>query len=223
MKKFSCLIPVLFLVLSVFAEAFAQNDSSLMNENLFLNSELSLAKKPNIYFIFDLKNNEVLLKARGLVLKKMKIKHMKFWGSYIDTTPRAMLKKSALFKEPKRINIDPIKAKEEETAPAPATTTTPGAYEVEALELKDMPTIYYLEFHEGIFISVRPASASAFTSKLYAAANYTGWLISRPLLTIWNTFKGRPFTSIYLEMSEEDARSIYWALVENSENIIYKP
>lgn len=213
---------VILLALSVSANAISQDIAGIANETHLLESELILAKKPNIYFIFDLKKKEVLLKARGIVLKEMKIEDVKFWGEPIDARTQTMLKKSALFKEPKRVNIDPTKAKEEETSTNKTTDTTPGTFDLEALELKDMPTIYRLEFSDGIFISVRP-KASGFVSKLYAIANYAGWYISRPVITIWHSIKSRPYTSIYLTLNEEDARSIYWSLVENSENIIYHP
>jgi len=190
------------------------------NRTNLLSSELTLAKKPIIYFIFDLENKEVLLKSRGTVLKKMKIDDIKFWGDPVITGTQTMISKSALFKEPKRVNIDPDKAREEEETKE--TSQTPGTFEIDALELKDMPTTYHLEFSKGVFISVRPM-ASGIISGIPALANYAAWYISRPLLTVWYSIQGRPYTSIYLTLSEEDARSIYWSLEENSVNIIYQP
>ncbi|MBI5099782.1 MAG: hypothetical protein HZB30_11150 [Nitrospirae bacterium] len=214
---FSALL-VIFLAVVVKTEAISQYSAGTKNEINLLEAELKVAKKPVIYFIFNLKDKEILLKSRGILLKEMKIEDIKFWGEPVDAAPRTMLKKSALFKEPKRVNIDPNKAKEETST---NTTTTPGAFEIEALELKDMPTTYRLEFHEGIFISISPKGAG-FLSRLYKMSSYTGWYLSRPILTIWNSIKGSPFTSIYLVLSEEDARFVYWSLEEKSENIIYK-
>jgi len=223
MKYFLRLLPILFFIpLSLFADAAAQDASSVESETRLLVSEMSLAKKPIIYFVFDLKKKEILLKSRGIVLRGMKVEDVRFWGEPVDVSPRPLVRKSALFKEPERVNIDPNKAKEEETSPPPTTGTAPGAFDVEALELKDMPTSYYLEFREEIFVSVRP-KAAGFVSKLYAAASFAGWYASRPILTIWNSLKGKPFTSIYLSMDEDDARTIYWALVEKSENILVQP
>jgi hypothetical protein len=211
------------MVLAVFlcSQAISRDISGIENKTDLLSSELALAKKPIIYFIFDLGEKEVLLKSRGIVLKEMKIENVQYWGGPVDASPQLMLQKSALFKEPKRVTIDPTKAKEEETS-TNTTPKAPGAFDIEALELKDMPTTYHLEFSKGVFISVRP-KASGFVSGLYSFANYAGWYLSRPILTIWHSIKGRTYISIYLTMSEEDARSIYWSLVENSENIIYMP
>jgi hypothetical protein len=222
MKTLLCFLLFFTLIaVSVCANEISQNISDIDNEADLLASELTLAKKTNIYFIFDLKKKEVILKSRGIVLKEMKIEEMKYWGGAVDAKPQVMLQKSALFKEPKRVTIDPTKAKEEETS-TNTTPKAPGAFEIEALELKDMPTTYHLEFSKGVFISVRP-KAAGFVSVLYSFANYAGWYLSRPILTIWHSIKGRTYISIYLTMSEEDARSIYWSLVENSENIISMP
>lgn len=219
MKALLCVLLAL-AVFPVRAGAVSQDKSLLQNETRLLESELALAKKPNIYFIFDLQKSEVLLKSRGLVLRRMKVLDMKFWGNYSGPATRHLVRKSALFKEPKRVNIDPNKNKEEETeAPAPPSS---GTFDIEALELKDMPTSYLLEFEGGIHISVRPEE-EGFLTTLYTVSSSVGWYITRPILTIWNTFRGKPFVSIYLTFSDEDARSIYWSLVEKSENIIYRP
>ena len=220
MKTLFCFFLSIVLSVALCSKAISRDIQGIENRTDLLLSELTLAKKPVIYFIFDLENKEVLLKSRGTVLKEMKIEDIKFWGASVDTGPQTMIKKSALFKEPKRVNIDPIKAKEEEETKT--TSQTPGTFEIDALELPDMPTNYHLEFSEGVFISVRP-KASGFVSSLYALLNYAAWYISRPVLTVWYSIQGRPYTSIYLTLSEEDARSIYWSLEENSVNIIYHP
>jgi hypothetical protein len=222
MKTLFCFFLAMVLAVSLCSQAISRDIPGIEDKTDLLSSELPLAKKPIIYFIFDLEKKEVLLKSRGIVLKKMKIEDVKFWGDIVDAKPQIMLRKSALFKEPKRVTIDPNKAKEEEAGTNTTANKTPGTFEIDALELQDMPTTYHLEFSKGIYISVRPKS-SGFVSNLYAIANYAGWYMSRPVLTIWHSIKGSPYISIYLTMSEEDARSIYWSLVENSENIIYKP
>jgi hypothetical protein len=220
MKTFLCFFLSMALSVSLCSKAMSRDLAGSGNKTDLLSSELTLAKKPIIYFIFDLENKEVLLKSRGIVLKEMKIEDVMFWGAPVTTGPQTMTKKSALFKEPKRVNIDPIKAKEEEETKT--ASQPPGTFEIDALELHDMPTTYHLEFSRGVFISVRP-KASGFVSSLYALANYAAWYVSRPLLTVWYSIQGRPYTSIYLTLSEEDARSIYWSLEENSVNIIYRP
>jgi len=219
MKKFLCFLAGFLFSVLLCTAAAAQSVNDIENESLLLKSEMALARKPIIYFIFDLKGRVVLLKSRGVVLKQMKIEIVESWGDPVDTKPLRMIEKSALF-EPKRVKIDPDKNKEEETETT--TTPNPGAFDIEALELKDMPASYHMEFSDGVHISVRPAT-TGFVSGIYNTASYLGWYTTCPLLTVWNSMLGRPFTSIFLTLSEEDARSIYWSLVENSENIIYLP
>ncbi len=220
MKILISVLLVFSLAVVAETDAISKYSAGTKDEINLLEAELKVAKKPVIYFIFNLKDKEILLKSRGILLKKMKIEDIRFWGGTVDAAPRAMLKKSALFKEPKRVNIDPNKAKEE-TSTDTTTNTTPGTFDIEALELKDMPTTYRLEFHEGIFISISP-KGKGFLSGLLKMSSYTGWYVSRPILTIWNSIKGSPYTSIYLVLNEEDARLVYWSLEEKSENIIYK-
>ena len=214
MKAFLCFLLALFFAVTISTEAMSKNAAGLKDKILLLESELELAKKPHIYFIFNLKNGGIFLKSRGVMLKEMKIEDIKFWGRPLDTKPRTLLKKSSLF-EPKREKIEPEKSQEKET-------TDTSSFEVKALELKDMPTSYRLVFHESIFISIRP-KATGIISKLYNTCRYVSWSLSRPILTVWNSIRGKPFTAIYLTVNEEDARSIYWSLTENSESIIYHP
>ncbi|RJQ45946.1 MAG: hypothetical protein C4538_07460 [Nitrospiraceae bacterium] len=221
MKHFFIFSLALLLFVSICPDALSGNKTVAQGETSLLASELTLAKKPIIYFIFNLQEKTVLLKSRGLILREMKIDDMEFWGDPVDAKPRVVVKKSTLF-EPKRINIDPDKNKEEETDTSNTPNPTPGAFNIDALELQDMPTSYRVEFRDGISLSVR-SKKEGFVPGVVRAANYLGWYVSRPILTIWNSIKGRPFTSIYVTMSVEDARSIYWSLVEKSENIIYQP
>lgn len=195
----------------------SENAIGLENEIHRLESELRLAKKPHIYFLFDLKNKKISLKSKGMVLKEMNIDSIKFWGHPVDSKPCTLLEKSSLFK-PKRVTIDPSKNKEKETN----TTDGGGSFEIEALELKDMPTSYSLVFQDGISVSIRP-KATGFFSSLYSAVHYCNWYISRPLHTVWNAIKNKPFTAIYLTVDKKDAQAVYWSLTEHSESIIYNP
>ena len=214
MNAFLCFLLALFSAIAISTEAMSKNAAVLEDKTLLLESELELAKKPHIYFIFNLKNGGIFLKSRGVMLKEMKIEDIKFWGRPLDTKPRTLLKKSSLF-EPKREKIEPEKSKEKET-------TDTSSFEVKALELKDMPTSYRLVFHESIFISIRP-KATGIISKLYNTGRFVIWYLSRPILTVWHSIRSKPFAAIYLTVNEEDARSIYWSLTENSESIIYHP
>lgn len=197
--------------------AYCQDISNLYEEQQLLKSELRLAKTKHLYFVFDLRDKKVSIKSTGITLKEMGIEDVRFWGKPIEPVVHILLKKSALMK-PKREKIEPKKEEGDN-----------GKFEIKALELSDMPKRYRLtlskqkNWSQGeVMITIRPATKDI-TSVISNTLSFTGWYITRPLLTIWYYLKDRPFTSIYLTLQEEDARSIYWSFTEGAEGIIYNP
>jgi hypothetical protein len=203
----------LFLAIPINTDAGTENISGLAEENRLLESELKLAKKPQIYFIFDLKNRVIFLKSRGIIFKELKIEDIKLWGYPVDIKPHTLLKKSTLF-QPRREKIKPKKPDQKTEKIEP--------FEIKALELEDMPTSYRLTLDEGIVISVR-AEANGVISALSNTIHRIGWYLSRPILTLWNSVRNKPFTAIYITLTKEDARSLYWHFPEDTESIIYNP
>jgi len=220
--RFICLLLCLFIISPISiaampetvhpALASMEGVNSLEAENQLLKSELELAKKPHIYFIFDLENATISLKSRGMEFKKMKIEDIKLWGRPVNTKPYTLLKRSSLF-TPKREKIKPKKAEE---------TKETKTFEIKALELEDMPASYRLTLDEGIVISVRAKSSGVF-SALSNAVYRINWYLSRPILTLWNSVRNKPFTAIYITLTKEDARSLYWHFPEGTRSIIYNP
>lgn len=198
----------LFVFSPVLGQAAPRNSGELRENNRLLESELKLAKKPQLYFIFNLKEKKIYFKCRGITLKELKIEKVKLWGQYPDLKDYALLKKTTLFK-PKRKEINP-EDKEEEN------------FELDALELDDMPANFSMVLFEGIDISVRQ-KPEGFFSGLRSAYSYTTWHITRPLITTWYAVQGKPFTSIYITLSKKDAQSLYWSFYEGLAGIIYYP
>ena len=202
----------LFVFSPVPGQAVPLDSAELRENNRLLESELKLAKKPQLYFIFNLKEKKIYFKCRGVTLKELKIEKVKLWGQYPDLKDHALFKKSTLFK-PERKEINPKdneKDKEEEN------------FELEALELDDMPANFSMVHYEGINISVRQ-KPEGFFSELRSIYSNTMWYITRPLITVWNTVQGKPFTSIYITLSKKDAQSLYWSFYEGLAGIIYHP
>lgn len=202
----------LFIIFFISINVPAENISGLEKESQLLESELKLAKTPYIYFILDLQNKVIFIKSRGMTLREIKIEDMRFWGNPVNTKPHILLKKSSLFK-PSREEIEPKNAKE---------TKETEKFEIKALELSDMPTSYRLRFDEGIVISIRP-KANGVISTLHNALRRFNWYLSRPILTLWNYLRKKPFTAIYITLEKEGARSLHWSFTEGSESIIYNP
>lgn len=201
-----------FLTFFISIDAFSQDLLSLEEETKLLESELKLAKTPQLYFVFDLKRHGILIKSKGVILKELKIDTVRFWGPFIKPKSYTLVKKSSLLK-PKREEIKPKKPEEEEDA---------GTFDVKALELSDMPSGYRLTLDEGIIITIRPLAEGLF-STIFNTVSYASWYLSRPFLTLWNYLSGKPFTAIYLILQKEDARSLYWSFAEGAKSIIYNP
>ena len=202
-----CLCNALFAAANVSADDI--HDLSIENE--LLESELALAQKAKVYFIFNLKDKKVYIRARGATLKELPIVKVKAWNLYIPAKPQALLKRSTLFK-PRREDIKP---QEKETGSS-------DKFEIDALELDDMPSRFNLILDDYVTITVRPTS--------HGVLSYLGnmgysllWHISRPLITLWGFLGKKPYSSIYISMEKMDAQSLYWSFYEGSQCIIYNP
>lgn len=214
--RYAILFAVLSIIFSSSPDVKAYSLNELRGENQLLKAELKLAKKTNNYFIFDLKEKKVYFKNHGILLKDLEIERVRLWGQPPDLKPHTMIKKSTLFK-PKRKKIKP-----EEDTEKTKTVETTDKFEIEALELKDMPTGFKMVFDNGIIISVRQKPEGFFSG--FKNIYYTlTWYVTHPLLTIWNSLQKNPFTSIYITMSKKDVQSLYWSFYEGLESIIYYP
>src|SRR3990172_1383986 len=206
---------VLVLILSflpVGISGAADHYKSLKEDNRLMELELSLASQPQVYFIFDLRERQVTLKSRGIVLKGLKIRKVEVWGGPDTIGEYRLLRKSAL-KKPGRKEVRPG-GKEGELGE--------GEFELETLELKDMPSRYRLDFEKGIVISVLP-EPDGFISELYHTGFTILWYLFRPFFTIWNYLLNKPYAAMLLTMPGEDARALYWSFYEGLEAIIRFP
>lgn len=196
----------LFVVLAIPAIGYfsASNDP----ERLLLESELKLAKKPGLYFIFDLKDKRISLKARGILLKEWEVKQVRYWGNSVAVKPISLTGKMTIL-PPKRERIEPGESDEN------------AKYELKALELDDMPSSYTLFLAEGIFLYVRPEAkgwVSIFPMTLSTLKRHTLF----PLKTVWFSVKKKPFTSIDIVLNDKkESQILYWAFTERTECIIF--
>lgn len=96
-------------LLSQRAFAFPLSETKrIVKKNIFLKSEHTLALDSKNYFIFNLREKNVLIKAKGIILRKFEIKSYKAWGSPLLPEPLTLLKKGGIMK-PKRKKIIPSK------------------------------------------------------------------------------------------------------------------
>jgi hypothetical protein len=201
-------IPLLLMLLTG-SEAVSGEKDSLQHENQLLETELRIAQSSQLYAHFDLTNQKISLKARGLLLRELRIEAFRVWGNVPVVQAAALIRKSALF-PPKRVVVNP-KTGDDEEQPS-----------VETLELKDMPANYTLVLEGNTSISIRP-KPTHFFSWLWSSRFPVQWYLTRPLLTVWNAAFRKPFTSMEIVLDDNDARSLYWSFLEGMKAIVYSP
>lgn len=179
-----------------------------------LQAELELAKKPQIYFMLNIKDKKIYFKARGIILKEIPVHNIKFWGNMSDIQSYALTKKSS-FSTPARDKINPY----EEEAEKEEKKDEKEKFQLKALELSDMPASYTLWLDGNVFVSVKPRGQGMAT--LYSVAHSLSWYVSRPLYTVWNALKKKPYTALQLRLKKEDAQAFYWSFIEGGKIIIY--
>lgn len=207
--------------------AAATDRAALAKKQSDLASEYALAKDPNFYFVFDVLGRKLELRVRGMVLRAWPLRSMRFWGRPAFAGSVELIKKTTL-KAPERIVIKP--GEEEALVKAPAPEANPAAakaapataadYDLEALELRDMPKRFSLDFDNGLHVTVksRDAASGGFLKKL---ADAWRWHISLPLENLFGSREGRPVSELELTFDEpKDAQSIYWHFFDGIKGLI---
>jgi hypothetical protein len=199
------------LVLPLVAtSALCAEKDSVRHQNQLLEAELRLAETPQIYFLFDLKDKKVYVKARGRALRELEVKGIRFWGKASVVRTEPLLEKSTLF-PPKRSLIEPRSSESGEEV------------RVETLELKDMPATYTLVMQDQMWIYIRPEPTNVL-EWLWSAQYPIRWYLSRPILTVWHAlWKRGSFTSIDIVLHKDDARTLYWSFLEGMHAVVFSP
>jgi len=197
------------VVLACFLNAAAPLTADTGNQSSLrktaLESELRLARKPGVYFVIDLNQAQVVVKARGMSLKALSIIRKSVWGSVGGQQPRRLESKSAL-SEPDRLRLKP--GQREEKAPVPA------------LEVSDMPSRYLLHLSGGLTVGINSEPAGI-VDRLASGAYSSFWATARPILSLRSVARGIPFEWIELSLSRSDAQALYWVLSEGTQSVIY--
>ncbi len=131
-------LPIILLFITLIAGPVSAGDvrEKYIRDNRLLEEELALARKPDIYFVFNLKGKMAHIKAKGIQLKELPVNNFNCWGSPVSGNVYRLKKKSTFFK-PGREMIKPGASKDKDN------------FKIEALELADMPSRYTLVFDGG--------------------------------------------------------------------------
>lgn len=216
----------------------------ILKENRFLQEELKLAKTPRYYFVLNLREKTLELRARGMVLRTWKASELRYTGKPVPLQVTTLTSKTAL-KPPERKVLNPAekraaeggktaektgpeqdkkkKAQEKKKTEQNQTVTSAPAdnFEVEALEITDMPGSYELNFDDGlrIFVSSKSGLQESFRQTREMLLWYTWYPIKHFLL---RKRELRPQLILYFDNIRE-AQGIYWALIDGIKGIIWFP
>ncbi len=186
-----------------------------------LTAEYGLAKDAKFYFVFDVLGRKIELRVRGMVLRTWPIESMRFWGRPEFSGTVELVKKTTL-KAPARIVIKP--GESELVAPAPgAKPAEPGStadYDLEALELRDMPKRFGLDLSNGLHITViaKAGGRPGLGARLKEAWR---WYVSLPLRNLLGPKDDRGLAELELVFADEkDPQSIYWHMFDGIKGII---
>ena len=91
------LTSLLILIFFLSTQAESSDIERLRTENQLLESELKLTTKPNIYFVFNLKDKKVYIKAHGTTLRELQVNKVEYWGDNIQLKPLFLSEKKYIF------------------------------------------------------------------------------------------------------------------------------
>lgn len=209
--------------------AGAASDGRQAFETRLAEEELALAKAQSYYFMLDLGARRLELKVSGLPLRSWPLARVRVWGEPAPLAATVLLKKTAI-RPPERVVIKP--GGEEETPPAPPPapkkpadgTTAAPVFELEALEIKDMPPVFQLSFDNGFEVDVVTPDPG-FKGELGGIWKEIRWSVGMPIASLRAKLAKRPFSRIELRLKDKtEAQAIYWAFYEGLKGLVwYQP
>lgn len=205
--------------------AASVDKAALAKKQDALTAEYSLAKDAKFYFVFDVRGRKMELRVRGMVLRSWPIEGMRFWGKPEFSGTVGLVKKTTL-KAPERIVIKPGQEEELVKAPDPAAKPAAGApataadYDLEALELRDMPRRFSLDFDNGlhVIITARAGESRGLGAKI---KNAWRWHVTLPLRDVLGRSKEKARPELELVFADEkDSQAIYWHFFDGIKGLI---
>ncbi|MBP1661262.1 MAG: hypothetical protein H6P95_2454 [Candidatus Aminicenantes bacterium] len=226
MKRTAAIATVLAAVLAggMSSSAAGADRAALAKKQDALTAEYGLAKEAKFYFVFDVLGRKIELRVRGMVLRTWPVAAMRFWGRPEFAGTVELVKKTTL-KAPERIVLKPGDTEPSIKVPTPkpgvsVLTATAADYDLEALELKDMPGRFSLDLDNGLRITVKTLKGQAPGLGARLRDGWR-WYVSLPLADLFGERKGKPLSELELTLvDEKDAQSVYWHLFDGIKGII---
>lgn len=211
-RRLSLVVLAALVVGASARSAWAAETPNILQTQKLVTAEYELAKQPNFYFMLDIRRKTIELRVKGMALRTWKVASFRYWGLPSLSGSVSLIKKSAL-KPPQRNIIKPGEAEKK--------AAEPGKFELEALELKDMPTRFSLDFDNGLHVSVRTTGAGRETG-LQRLSTAWNWYVKLPLKNLSMAKKGKPLSELEFTFSnDKDAQALYWIFFEGIKGLVY--
>ena len=129
--------------------------------------EYSLAKDANFYFVFDVLGRKLELRVRGMVLRTWPLRVDKVLGrAGFLADPSSWPKDDAQGARADRHQARETEEPDARAGPGQACRDRPAAataadFDLEALELRDMPKRFQLDFDNGLNVTVKAKDAGS--------------------------------------------------------------
>ena len=227
MRRRAVIAVLITIGLAMTGGAAPADKAALAKKQNSLNSEYALAKESQFYFVLDVLGRKLELRVRGMVLRSWPLQSMRFWGKPEFSGNVELVRKTTL-KAPQRIVIKPGGEEKAEPATAPAdkpaaanaAPANPAEYELEALELKDMPKRFSLDFDNGLHVTVKSKNAGS-GGLLRGLGEAWRWYVNLPLKHLFSRGEGKGLSELELIFDgDKDAQAIYWHFFDGIKGII---
>ncbi len=225
MKRVATLTVIAAVALAGVAGGAVADRLALAKKQAALATEYGLAKGASFYFVLDVIDRKLELRVRGMVLRSWPLQGMRFWGSPGFAGTVELVKKTTL-RAPERIVITPGATGEAETPPATGQTEpqqapiTAAEFDLEALELKDMPERFSLDFDNGLHISIKAKDGTA-RGLGGTLADAWRWYVALPLRNLFGARGDAVISELELTFEQgRDAQAIYWHFFEGIKGIV---
>ena len=180
----------------------ANDPAALQEATRVLSEEVKLAARPRAYLVIDLVANAVIMKARGVELHRLSISK---WSA---ESPEGMAGTFRLMARPSvgRRKIDPSLVADQEP-----------------ISLADMPAHYHLAFSPSLTLEILPTVDQApLRWTLLQAKAWWRWLRAC-FQSLASSQPSQPDPLLLLTLSEDQAQSLAWSLVDGMPLVIRRP
>jgi hypothetical protein len=218
---------ILFLI-SLSSQPLSNEKAVIIERNKFLTAMLSIAEKPKHYFLLDIREKNFFLMNRGIVLREWSVDHVRFTGDPLPVQPFSLVSKNIQFADLRhKVNVEDENVNNTSTNNASDSKTSDNKkedkFELNALELDDMPANYRLFLNGEISINVSSQSRG-FWSSLKDTAHSIMWYTYYPILAIKSHYKKDKFTVIDISFKDrKEAQALFWAFTDGTECILLFP